>query len=154
MWGLGFGQREFIGYGATIKCSHCNNFVVEQIWVKYSYEILFFVKERYYGGRGSKSGDEGEIVFMCPICYLGYHGAMAIEAAERSQKLISKGPGGAQAAAQHIISAQNELSLISSKFDLQLTKSWVLKMNPVERFSYFRLLKRLGMSNLSIRLSG
>ena len=153
MWGWGLGQREFIGFGAAIKCSHCNNNVVEHVMVKYSYEILFFVKERYYGGRGSKIGDEGEIIFMCPICNFGFRGATGIESAERSQKSISKGPGGAKAAAQAMIDAQNELSSASNRFNVQVTKDWVLKMNPIERFSYLRLLKRLGMSELSGRLT-
>ncbi len=152
MWGWGSGQREFLGYGSALKCSHCNNDVVEHAIVKYSYEILFFVKERYYGGRGSKIGDEGEIIFMCPVCYFGFRGARAIEAAERSQKSILKGLGGAKAAAQHMIEAQNELSSASNRFSIQQTKNWVSKLNSIERFSYFRLLKRLGMSELIERL--
>lgn len=151
-YGWGSGQKEFIGYGSTIDCSHCNNRGVEHVYATYSYEEFLLIRFKYMGGRGSTRGD-GEIIFMCRICNYGFT-VTGLELSSVSKKALAKGPGGAAAAAQFAVSAENELAAAQDRFNMEHTRAWVEKLNPLKRLSYFKLLRRLGLFDLCSRLGG
>jgi len=152
MWaGFGMGQKQFIGYGATIDCQHCNNRVVEQVFVTYSYEEIFLFRWKHMGKRGSMPGD-GNLVFMCPTCNYGFE-VVGREAIEGHKKKLGKEQGG-EAAAAFAIDAEQQLKVAQERFDLQHTANWVSKLNPIRKMSYFKLLRRVGATLLVSKLGG
>ena len=152
MWGFGSGQKTFIGYGSVIECSHCNNRGVEQVWATYSYEQVLFVRVKYMGQPGSKAGD-GDIVFSCPICNYGFR-VTGLESANVSKNSIAKGFRGSVGAAEYGVNTENELASVQNRFNVSYTKEWVSKLNIIERNSYFKVLRRLGLFDILGRLGG
>lgn len=151
MWaGFGFGQKDFIGYGATIDCQHCHNRVVEQVFVTYSYEEIFVLRLKHMGERGSAPGD-GSIIFMCPTCNFGFE-CKGQEAADAEKDKLAKKGGGA-AAAKFAIESEHLLTAAQERFDLHHTANWVSKLNPLKKISYFKLLRRLGLLRVASQLS-
>lgn len=143
------GQKEFVGYGQAITCQHCNNRVVEQAFATYSYEEVFLFRWKHMGERGSLPGD-GSIIFMCPTCNYGFQ-VLGQEAIEAEKKAKAKKEGGA-VAAKFAIDSAHSLTSAQARFDLHHTANWVSKLNPIKKMSYFKLLRRLGLTELASQL--
>lgn len=148
--GWGTGQREFVGYGAPIHCAHCRNHVVEQVFTTYSYEEAFFVRWKHMGDRGSQ-GEDGRILFLCPICL---HGTtiLGAEAIEATKKKLAKSEGGASAA-RFAIESQNNLIAASQRINLSATQTWFNTLSPIARRSKRKVLLRAGLASVAESLS-
>ncbi|MFZ2169891.1 MAG: hypothetical protein WAW61_09685 [Methylococcaceae bacterium] len=149
MYYWGTGQRAFLGFGATLDCSHCNNRVVEQIYATYSYEQAVIFRWKHLGDRGSEEGD-GVILFLCPTCMYGTQ-ALGAEAAEREKKKIAKTQGGTAAAA-FAIDIENQLKSVQARFDMRYTREWFNSLNLLAKHSHVKLLQRLGLYKIAEQL--
>jgi hypothetical protein len=149
--GWGTGLREFIGYGATLTCTHCHNRVVEQVWATYSYEEAAFIRWKHFGERGSEECD-GYIQFICGTCLNGVQ-FIGAEAAERKKKKVAKEEGGTAAAA-FAIEVENRLKALTVRFDMNHTTQWFKTLNVLQKRGTLKVLNRVGLYELAAKLSG
>ncbi|HMX99905.1 MAG: hypothetical protein KDI39_14355 [Pseudomonadales bacterium] len=150
-WGTGF--RDFVGYGERIKCSNCNNNVIEHIYVTYSYE-MFIVKWRHMGDRGSEKGD-GYIQFLCPTCLHGFQ-IMGLEAVVMAKNNIAKysAKHDTGKADTFAIDAQRKILAAVDRFDIQATKSWFNSIGFMSKRSAKKTLERVGLIDIVKVLDG
>lgn len=144
MFSFGMFQKDFIGVGEVINCSHCNNRSYEHVYVTYSYEQAI-IKVKRLGGPGSMGGD-GRIVFMCSICNYGFH----VDGKELTDYAMKSMKG--EEAARYGIESARALQAAEIRFDLEQTRAWRAKLNPIDRAFHLRMLRRLGLLFVAINV--